>query len=138
MQTFQPVGKYLESLEVYNPVENAYLIGQTSGGGGLFEIDKVSRQDKLVTIDFHYYDNVTEENLKKVTLVVDEGQQDFKYLSCQVTPVLPSFWCLIKIFYQNMLHKPLLVVLYHSKKHSSDTVIYKIIYIYAIREVRLC
>lgn len=80
---------YLRSLKEYNSFDKAYLISSTYGKGGSFEIDKVSRQEKLVTIDFHYYAKETKEILKKVRLVVDVSQPDFKYLSCQVTPISP-------------------------------------------------
>lgn len=79
---------YLHSLNAYDPVKNAYLFPGLVGGGS-FQVDKVTKDSKLVTIDFHYDDDISKETLKKVTLVAEEVPEGFKYLSCKTKTVYP-------------------------------------------------
>lgn len=80
----------LRTSSVYVPEEDSYVFRSGPLGSLFFEIDGVSRQDGIATIEFHYYDYPTLAIRKKVTLVVDESGKDNKYLSCEVTEPTPA------------------------------------------------
>ncbi|KUO63217.1 MAG: hypothetical protein APF84_13615 [Gracilibacter sp. BRH_c7a] len=84
--------KTLRSSDVYFAEQKEYVFSRvpTDYKYIFFEIDKISRQGEISTIDLHYSDYPTLGILKKVTLVVDESGQDNKFLSCEATEPTPA------------------------------------------------
>lgn len=81
---------YLRSSSCYVAQEKGYVFNSGPVGSLFLEIDKISRQDRIATVEFHYYDYPTGKILKKVTLKVDESRENNEYLSCKVSDPTPT------------------------------------------------
>lgn len=77
---------HLRSSSVYDAAKKEYVYNRNAPDGSLyfFEIDKISRQGGIATLEFHYYDYPSLQVLKNVKLTVDQRRPENKYLSCEV------------------------------------------------------